>query len=265
VAAIIKRGERWQAKVRRKGHPPQSETFRTKGLAEKWARDVEAQIDAGKFAPAPREARETTLDEALARYLRDVTPTKKTPRPEELKISALRRHPIAARPLAAIRGADVAALRDELAQRLAPSTVRLYLAIVSHLFNVARREWRFEGLANPVDDVTKPSLVGRTRRRRAQGDELARILRAAREVGAAWAPAAIELAVETAMRRGELLRLEWAHIDLGTAVAYLPDTKNGEPRHVPLTPTAVEIFRSLERGDSPKVFDVSAVASRASY
>lgn len=252
VPTFSKRGDRWQAKVRRRGYPPQSETFRTKGLAEKWARDIEAKIDAGKFVATSREAERDTLGEAIDRYLRDVTAHKRNSRPEELKLKAIKGHAIAARTLASLRSADFAKLRDDLrsaglkGKPLAANTVRLYLAPLSHLFTVAREEWGYEGLDNPLLSVKKPSTVGTERKRRAEGKELPQILKAAKAV-ATWAPAAIELAVETAMRRGEMARLRWEHIDTKARVAHLPETKNGEARDVPLSPRALAIVQGLAK------------------
>lgn len=239
MPTITRRGARWQAKVRRQGQAAQSRTFATKALAERWARETEVAIEAGR----------TTLGELLQRYRREITPTKKSSRPEELKLAALIAHPLARLAVGAVRSSDVAALRDELRDRgLAPNTVRLYLAPLSHAYNVARREWGFEGLANPVDAVTKPSVAGTARTRRAEGGELAKILKAARELGP-WAPAVIELAVETAMRRGELAAMRWEHVDRAARVVHLPQTKNGEARDVPLSPRALAILKGLQQGE----------------
>lgn len=57
----------------------------------------------------------------------------------------------------------------------------------------------------------------------------------------------VVLAVETAMRLGELLNLTWGHLDLTARVATLPETKNGESRRVPLSTRAVEVLRGIPR------------------
>jgi integrase len=64
----------------------------------------------------------------------------------------------------------------------------------------------------------------------------------------------VQLALETAMRQGELIRLHWEHIDLNRRTAHLPDTKNGEARTVPLSTTAVRVLRTLPRGLHGPVF-----------
>jgi integrase len=56
------------------------------------------------------------------------------------------------------------------------------------------------------------------------------------------------------MRLGELLALEWRNVDLDRQIAYLPHTKNGESRSVPLSTAAVEVLRWWPRSVSGKVF-----------
>lgn len=64
----------------------------------------------------------------------------------------------------------------------------------------------------------------------------------------------MRLALETGMRAGEILSLRWTHEHLQRHVAYLPDTKNGERRIVPLSRAAVQVLRSLPRqADEPRV------------
>lgn len=69
----------WQVKIRRKGWSPQSATFEIKAQAEVCSRQIEGKMDRGVFVS--RAALEnTTLSEALTRYLAEVTPGKKPAR-----------------------------------------------------------------------------------------------------------------------------------------------------------------------------------------
>jgi integrase len=242
MAHIIKRGDRWQARIRRRGYPQQSKNFRTKAAAERWARDVEGKMDRNAFVGLSREAERVTLGECLTRYLAEVTRKKRNSRPEELKIARIQAHPIAGRMLASLRGHDFAAFRDELDEReLAPNTIRLYLAPLSHLFNVAREEWGFEGLANPLASIAKPSTAGTERDRRLHDGELDALQLA--EDAPAWLPAVITLAVETAMRRSELAGIRENMVT--GAIVRLAQTKNGEIRRVPLSPEALAALNAL--------------------
>ena len=56
------------------------------------------------------------------------------------------------------------------------------------------------------------------------------------------------------MRQGEIVRLRWQHVSMARRTAFLPDTKNGQPRTVPLSSVAVEVLRALPRSIHGEVF-----------
>lgn len=256
MATFVEREQGIQAKIRRKGYPPQSRTFNTKAEAEKWARAVEHEMDRGIFADR-REAERTTLAEALDRYEREVTPRKKGAKQERLRIAQWRRDTLAKYSLANIRGADLAAWRDRrLNAGTSPTTVRNDLALISHLFNTAIKEWGLESLSNPIDKIKMPAAA-RARDRRLVGDEATRLLKACNTSSCSWLAPITILAVETAMRQGELLALTWDNIDLTRRVARLLDTKNGERRDVPLSIAAIAVLTALPRAIDGRVFPIS--------
>ena len=161
-----------------------------------------------------------------------------------------KRTPSAICPWPKIRGADVAAYRDRrLSVGLSENSVRLELALLSNLFTVAAKEWRMESLTNPVLAVRKPA-ASRPRERRLVGDEEARLLASCAD----WLRPVVILALETGMRKGEILVLQWENIDLIRRVALLPDTKNGTARHVPLSSRAGDVLKGLPRNISGGVF-----------
>lgn len=262
MATITKRGPyQWRAQVRRHGYPAQSKTFNTKAEAEAWANMIESEMARGVWV-SRGEAEATTLQEALSRYEREVSPAKKGSAQETSVLKACMATDLAKRPLASIRSADLAKIRDEWLKDYRPATVLRRLAVLSHVFNVARKEWGMESLSNPVELVRKPQPNNARTRRIAVGDpplnaagsddeqsdrntqdgELERIVAASESP---LLPAIIWLAVETAMRRGEIVGLRWEHIDLQRRVAHLPATKNGSARDVPLSTRAVSVLQTL--------------------
>ena len=274
MATFRKRGPyQWEAQIRRRGYPPQSKTFETKAEAEAWAKMIESEMSRGVWI-SRSEAEATTLYEALTRYEEEVSPPKKGAAQESSILKTCKAVDLAKRPLAAIRSADVAKLRDEWLKDYKPATVLRRLAILSHVFNIARKEWGMESLSNPVELVRKPQPNNaRTRRiavgdpssdalsaddaesdRGAQDGELERVVAAS---GSALLPSLIWLAVETAMRRGELVSLRWEHIDLKRRVAHLPATKNGSARDVPLSSRTVAVLQALKdaRDDARSEYD----------
>ena len=74
MAAIRRRGKKWQARVRRKGHPDQVKSFTNKADADRWSREAESAMDQGVFV-SRSEAEQTTLAEILTRYKKEVTPS----------------------------------------------------------------------------------------------------------------------------------------------------------------------------------------------
>jgi len=245
MATFRKRGAyQWQAQVRKKGQPLQSKTFGTRAEAEQWARAIEVEMDQGVFV-SRAEAESTTLKELLDRYLAEITPRKKGAASETNRLRALMRLPLARRYVAGIRGMDIACFRDERLRNVTPSTVKRDLVLLGHVFEVARKEWGVY-VHNPVRDIRLPA-DNRPRDRRLQAGEEARLLEACREARNPWLLSIVQLALETAMRQGELTRLRWEYIDLNRRTAHLPDTKNGEARTVPLSTTAVRVLRTLPR------------------
>ncbi len=252
MASIINRGPyQWRVVIRRKGWQTQSKTFNTRADAERWARMIENEQDRGVFV-SHGEAERTTLAEAIDRYLREITPTKKSAYTEKRRLSVWLRNPLAKRTLANLRGTDFAQYRDtRRAAGLANDTIRRDLAPIAHLFEVARKDWGMESLVNPLRNIRMPGLSRGRDRRLLSTAELDGIIAASssREL-----PAFVRLAAETAMRSGELCKLHWKHIDLSRRIAYLPDTKNGESRTVPLSSSAVAILQSLPRRLDGRVF-----------
>lgn len=247
MATLRKRGPyQWEAQVRRRGWPAQSRTFESKVEAEAWAQMIESEMARGVWLDRS-EAESTTLRELLDRYEKEVSPRKKSFEREVSFLQTWRQTALAARVIARIRGADVAALRDEWLETMAPASVLRRLQVLSHVFNTARREWGFESLANPVEMITKPA-PNNSRERRVGGDELEAIIKASESP---FLPALLRIAVQTAVRRSELVALCWEHVHLeGDAPhLHLPVTKNGDSRNVPLLPSVVGALKAW-RGDA---------------
>lgn len=279
MATIRKKGEyQWHVQIRRKGYDPQTKTLNTRAEAEAWSREVENQMDRGIFV-SRHEAESTTLKEAFERYQREVTPRKRGATQEIYRIRPFLSHPLAKRSLASIRGADIAKFRDKrAADDLAPSTIMKDLALLSHLFETARKEWGIE-VDNPVRKISKPK-VDNARSRQLSTEEAHYLVAALDEPGDAvkatggdrrntWTPIVVRFAVETAMRQGEILALDWKHVDLDRAVAHLPETKNGTTRDVPLSSVAVAMLRmnndKVARMRKGKVFPTTASAIKQSF
>lgn len=245
MASITKRGPyQFQAQIRRKGYPTQQHTFETQREAEAWATVIESEMHRGVFIDRS-EAERTTLKDTLLRYAAEVTPEKRSATRELQRIRFLQRQAISCLSLAALRSADIALYRDARLKEVGAAQVRKELGLLSHVFNVARRDWSLP-IDNPVAGIRKPPAP-RHRERRLEGNEEARLLAAAGESKAATLTFCIILARETGMRAGEIVKLRWEQIDLSNGVIRLSMTKNGDRRVVPLSEAAETLIRALPR------------------
>ena len=249
MAHIEKRGDgQFRVQIRRRGFPKQDKTFFTRADAVTWATTIESEMLRGVFVSRVA-AETTTLKDALDTYLKEVTPRKKSKVEEENRIKRWQKRPLASSYLASIRGKDMAKFRDDRRSvGLAENTIRLDLALISALFETARKDWGMEGLVNPVRQIKAPGASNKRERRLREGEE-AYLVRGLVAV-AVRTPALPELvttALETGMRESEMLNLEWDDVDLKRKIAHLDDTKSGDPRDVPLSPVAIATFKGMPR------------------
>ncbi|MBN8775237.1 MAG: tyrosine-type recombinase/integrase [Thiomonas sp.] len=259
MAFFEQRKNGWRAQIRRKGMPSISRTFDLLADAQVWAREVERELQRGNAAVLRDDAGKTTLAQVAERYAVTVLPGKRAHSGKTyLQAAASRFGPLF---LSAIRAVDVAAWRDELlAEGLSAQSVIHHLNALSGLFSFAEKELSIALPAgNPVRGIRKPAKP-RGRDRRLTAGELDYLLRAARAARAriGGLPQVITLAVESSMRLGELLGLEWSRVDLARRTAHLVDTKNGESRTVALSSAAVAALQSLPRRIDGRVFGWAA-------
>ncbi|WHA42960.1 site-specific integrase [Agrobacterium larrymoorei] len=262
MATIRKLRGRWQAQVRRRGMKPRCKSFDTKLEAEKWARDLEAQVDRFGAAPDTKILEITTLGQLLERYQREISPAKRGSVQEIQRIDVLRRHELAYRTMIGLSQQDIASFRDERLQTVAPSTTVRELAILSHVVEVAIRDWGLPLSRNVVKLVRRP-VIRNERSRRLTGNEEQRLLDGCDGGKIPHFRTLIILAIETGMRRGELLGLQWADVSHNRRVISLSMTKNGASREVPLSQRAFDTlmdWRSRAEIDQTTVFPMSAGA-----
>lgn len=214
---------RWQARIRRLGHPDLVETFPTRAAAEAWSVAREADIASARFVDYPVADRKT-LGSILDRYLTEITPTKRGCKDERRRLTKMRRHPLCSMVLARLDS--------------------------SHL--AARQEWSIhlpDNVAGAQPLCRPKNLDGRRTRRLERGEEEV-LMRAVRACKTSLLAEAVQLAIETAMRRGELLTLPWEKVDLTQRIARVFEN-NGQWRLVHLSEAAVRIIDSIPEWAAP--------------
>ena len=260
MSSIRKRGLKWNVQIRRPGLPQLSKTFTLKTDAERWSKATEASLDRGE-TPCHETKVNITLSQILERYKNDVVPLKRSAPVEHYIISGFLRTDLASITLRKLKARDFAHYRDERLKYVTGSTVARELSVINQALQMAINEWDVPLEINPMSKVKSPS-VNKARERRLQPGEYNRLLTACSSSKNPWLEAIVLLAVETAMRRGELLSLEWEFVRTETRTCFLPITKNGSSREVPLSPTAHRILRDIPRSLDGRVFPLTATALR---
>jgi integrase len=264
MASIRFRSKKWQARVSRKGEQSLVKTFQTKEDAERWARSIEVEWDQGTYTNI-HQAQKTTFGELIERYLREVTPLMRGAKADSIRLKAIMRKSIAKEHMAKLTSNKIAKYRDQRLLEIKASTVVRELSYFSSIINHARREWGLN-IPNPVLGVRRPAQP-QGRDRVLTHDEEKILLEASTPIGNRniYTKPFIILAIETAMRRGEILSLRWESINYQTRTAYLALTKNGESRKVPLSTRAVETLQSLPRSIDGRVFPINFAALETNF
>jgi integrase len=244
--------KRWQVQIRKYGIKSVTKTFPTKSEAKIWANHIESEIDRGIYV-SRYEAEHITFSELIHRYQKEVTPYKKSASREISRLKCLNNF-FGEISLARINSEMVARFRDErLSLNLSGATVIKDLNTLSHVIDTAIKEWGCYLPSNPVKNIRKPK-VNTSRSRRLSPEEEFILLAKCRRHSCAMESVVI-LAIETAMRLGEIINLKWSDVEIDNHVAVINESKNGEMRKIPLSETSINTLKSLaKRLGSDKVF-----------
>ncbi|MBY0242384.1 MAG: site-specific integrase [Burkholderiaceae bacterium] len=212
-----------------------------------------------------------TMREALATYCSKVSILKKGHAQEKYRIDVLCRSFLADKLVREVTSVDISTYRDQRLADINPRTrkplsnasVRLELCLLSNFFDICRIELGYCD-DNPVARVRKPKPAP-GRERRISAREERQILRYCNAHSNRTLYSIFVLALETAMRQGELLSLEWQHVNLRSGIAHLPSTKNGTKRDVPLSQKAREAFLRLDVKTEGRVFGYTSEGFKSTW
>jgi len=264
MATIRKRESKWQVQVRRKGSTPVSRSFLSRKDAAEWARQTEALIDRRGLPPDARILDSLTLGQLVVRYRDSVVVAKRSAPIEGAILNAFLRHALVSLPLGSISPAHFSAYRDERLAVVGSSTVIRELGVLQHALETAIRDWAIPLHSNPVKLIAKPKAP-KSRERRLREGEFGRLLTASNGCLNPLIKPLIVLALETAMRLGELLRIEAGHLRYETHTLLIPITKYGHPRTIPLTPVAIEQLQALALGVNGRLIPTTACAVKLAW
>ncbi len=232
MASIRKRGDRWHVQVRRKDHPPIYKAFSHRKDAEAWVRDTERRLDRGEEVATAADP--TTIGELMAKYAATVSPTKRGGEVEQVRLAAMSRHSIGKTMATKVTTSALAAWRDERLKMVSAGTVLRELGLLHRVLVTARHEWGMPITLDAFEYLSKPKQpLGRVRRLPVEAVQA--LLAAARESKNRYLAVSVFMALETGMRRGEIVAIQWSDVDFQANLIHIAHAKNGFGRSIPMT------------------------------
>ena len=217
MASIRKRNDLWQVQVRCRHAGSASKSFHRKTDAERWATAQEALMQSGQWEN--KKTNKHTIGDMMLKYLNVVTPTKRGKDQETRRLRRLLsdRHLMSVR-LTQAKPCVFADFRDQRMQD-GVRACHYDLVLLRHAWNIARIEWGWSLSDNPISLIRMPKN-NPLRERRLKEGEFDSLKAAAAKSRSWYVWPVVVLAIETAMRRGEILGLRWEHIDLEQRTAF---------------------------------------------
>lgn len=256
----------WRAQVALTGYPRESRTFETKRAAEVWASGRETEMRSTRRGDVPKK----TVADMLDKYGTEVSPLKRGARWELLRIEAFKREPWASKWLKDIDTPDFVQWRDARLVAVKPATIQRDLNLLKAAFSRARKEWKwinhdpFEGMKEPGDSEPRSRLIRPLEVRalcRAMGYGHRKIETKSQELAFA-----LLVALHTAMRQGEILRLECEHIDLKARTIYIGQQKSGKKEAIPITRPAARLLAwRVSQVESGPLFTLTSASADALF
>jgi integrase len=145
---------------------------------------------------------------------------------------------------------DVDRLRLRLQRDRKPGTVKNVLELLRRIINFGVKKQICDG----VPFVIEMPRVNNIRTEDLNPDELSRLWQAMEEDPHLEAANFMKMVLFTGMRRGELFKLQWQHVDFDRGFIHIVDPKGGPDQVIPLNPFARELLKAQPRSESPYVF-----------
>ena len=235
-----------------------SATFDTKRQAQAWVAEMVTKGTGVAIATG-------TLRELSSRYKSEVSETKRGAHWEVIRLDMYAREyaDLFNRKLTTIQREDIERVIKDRLKQVKPSTVNRDLNLISNVFKYGRR-WRMMS-HDPMTDIKRPKDPPPRDRRVSEAEE-AMLLQAMSysddmPISSQRQKVAIAflIALETAMRQGELAKVKWSDVHIDDRYIFLPHTitKTAVSRNVPLSARAIELIGRLDH-DKETMLGVSA-------
>ena len=248
------RNYKWEAQVRVTGYKKLYKSFKYKEHAKQWAKEIERKIEKGIYQDTA-DLGIIKLKDLLQRYLEEVSPNKKSYPNEKYTLTKLMRDPFSSLTINELTTFKLNEFRKKKLNKITPSTVNRIMSLISSTLTKAQEEWNLALPYNPIRNL-KRLKENKSRDRRLSETEYVKLISSCSISNCLWLKPIVILAIETSMRRGELLSLTRDTINLDKKIAFLKETKNGSSRTVPLSNRAIQIIQQLPLNINKKLFPI---------
>ena len=262
MVCVRKRGKSWNAQVRISGWRNFTKSFSKKSDAVVWIKELEHKLRSAHTPEVPNN-KKITIGELLLKYAEEISPTHKGVIAETCRLKSIARKWIGEWDIRYLTKQHFIQYRDDRMKLVKGGSVGAELALMKRVLDTAVRKWGYGIPYNPIKDIEFPKGSSPRTRRLREGEK-ERLLTAASSQRNIYIAPVIEFAIETGMRRSEILKLRWCDVNFENGFAFLHDTKNGEDRSVPLTLNCIQVLRTLHR-QGENIFPISANCLRLAW
>ena len=252
MASIRKlKSGKWQVAIRKPNHKKIYKSFIEKGVARRWARDIENQIEKDVYTDYGN-AETITVKDLIIKYRDEIVPEHKARVSTTHKLNKLMRYDeVSSQFLLRLKSSNVYKMQQKMKHEgLAPKTINLYVQLLVQIWNTAKRIWAINVPAQSPFELVTLQKVNNERDRVLTPDEYSSLLEKAAQSNLHILRDFIEFLYCTGARYSEAVNLKRENTDLAKGEATFLDTKNGEDRTIPLADNVIEILKRYPFGET---------------
>jgi len=258
MATIRKRNGRYQVQIRKDPYPLTTQTFARLADARRWAISTEYELEHGQWVRTAPGFR--TIGDLINYYL-EITDHETINESDGYRLKTLLKG-LGRIQIHQLKGSDLVRYRNLRLKVIKPATLVRELNVLRRVVRIAQSEWDVSIASEPFIRLRIPNQRS-VRERRLQAGEYDDLMIACQKSRTPWLLPAIQLAIETAMRRGEILNARYAH--LSDNLLLIPKTKTGMKRTIPLTPKAQAVIAALPRSICGRIIPITPNALRLAW
>lgn len=247
MAVIQKRGESYRVLIRKKGHAPISQTFKLKAVAERWARETEVALDAGKFQP---KAEDATLADTIDKYFERMRQIGSKVGENKTSTLNIIKRELGEKTLSQLT-TDTLVTYISGKKAIAPSTRHQYIIFLRTALKTAEALWDakvdFASYEKAVRFLRTHGLIGESNQRdvRVADAQIEAILAECKT--SLPMDDVIWFQIHSAFRIGETCRLRWDDIDEAKKTVLIRQRKHPRKKYDEVSPLLGKAWEIVQR------------------